>query len=111
MLDLLHYFQPAVQRQLLDAAARVIPAGGMLIIRDAVRDDSWRYRATYLQESFSRIVRWLKAERLVFPTRDSIVSVMNEHDFDSEVVPMWGRTPFNNYLFVFRRRSSGTTNR
>lgn len=111
MLDLLHYFHPSVQRQLLEAAARVIPAGGMLLIRDAVRDDSWRYRATYLQESFSRVVRWLKAERLSFPTRESIVDVMTGHGFDAEVVPMWGRTPFNNYLFVFRRRSSGITKR
>lgn len=109
MLDLLHYFQPPVQQQLLDAAANVIPAGGMLLLRDAVRDDSWRYRATYLQESFSRVVRWLKAERLSFPTRESIVDVMSGHGFDAEVVPMWGRTPFNNYLFVFRRPSSGIT--
>jgi 2-polyprenyl-3-methyl-5-hydroxy-6-metoxy-1,4-benzoquinol methylase len=111
MLDLLHYFQPPVQKQLLDAAAAVIPAGGMLLIRDAIRDDSWRYRATYLQESFSRVVRWLKAERLSFPERSTIVDTMTKHGFDAEVVPMWGHTPFNNYMFVFRRLSSGTTNR
>ena len=111
MLDLLHYFQPSVQQELLAAAAKVIPPGGLLMIRDAVRDDSWRYRVTYLQESFSRIVRWLRAERLSFPDRDAIVGTMTAHGFDAEVVPMWGRTPFNNYLFVFRRRSSGTTNR
>ena len=23
--------------------------------------------------------------------------------FEREVVPLWGRTPFNNYLFVFRK--------
>ncbi len=111
MLDLLHYFTTDTQRQLLDHAASVIPPGGMLMVRDAIRDDSWRYRVTWLQESFSRAVRWLKAERLWFPTRELIVETMTRHGFEVEVVPMWGRTPFNNYLFVFRRPSSGITNR
>ena len=30
--------------------------------------------------------------------------------FDPEVVPLYGKTPFNNYLFVFRRSSAGITN-
>ena len=111
MLDLLHYFTTAAQQQLLDHAASVIPPGGLLLIRDAIRDDSWRYRMTWLQESFSRSVRWLKAERLSFPSREMIVDTMTRHGFESEVVPMWGRTPFNNYLFVFRRPSSGITKR
>ena len=44
-----------------------------VIIRDAVRDGSWRYRLTYAQEMFSRAVRWLRAERLHFLTREEIV--------------------------------------
>ena len=111
MLDLLHYFTTDTQRQLLEHAASVIPAGGMLMVRDAIRDDSWRYRVTWMQESFSRAVRWLKAERLWFPTRELIVETMTRQGFEVEVIPMWGRTPFNNYLFVFRRPSSGITNR
>ncbi len=111
MLDLLHYFTTETQQQILTRAASVIPPGGLLIIRDAVHDDSWRYRLTWLQESFSRSVRWLKAERLWFPSREMIVETMVRHGFESEVIPMWGRTPFNNYLFVFRRSSAGITNR
>ena len=45
---------------------------------------------------------------LCFPTRAAIVSAFD--GFSSEVVPMFGRTPFNNYLFVFKRASPGTTN-
>ena len=81
----------------------------MIIIRDGIRDGSLRYRLTYAQETLSRAGGWLKAERLHFPTRASIESAMNG-DFREEVMPMFGRTPFNNYLFVFRRASSGTTN-
>lgn len=104
MLDLLHYFDDDAQTSLLRRAAAV---SNLVIIRDAVRDGSWRYRATYAQETFARAIRWLKAERLNFPRRETIVDAFA--GFDAEVVPLWGRTPFNNYLFVFRRASSGMT--
>ena len=104
MLDLLHYFDDDAQRSLLAHAAD----SNLVIIRDAIRDGTWRYRATYAQEAFARGVRWLKAERLNFPRRETIVEAFP--GFESEIVPLWGRTPFNNYLFVFRRASSGMTN-
>ena len=79
-----------------------------VIIRDGIRDGSWRYRVTYAQEMFSRVVRWLRAERLHFPARDDVIRPFA--GFDVEVMPLYGRTPFNNYLFVFRRSAAGTTN-
>ncbi|MEK6374178.1 MAG: class I SAM-dependent methyltransferase [Acidobacteriota bacterium] len=104
MLDLLHYFDDEAQASLLHRAAI---ESNLVIIRDAVRDGSWRYRATYAQEMFARAIRWLKAERLNFPKRETIVDAFA--GFDAEIVPLWGRTPFNNYLFVFRRSSAGMT--
>ena len=105
LLDLLHYFRGADQAAILAAAAANAKT---VIIRDAVRDGSWRYRLTYAQETFSRAVRWLRAERLHFLTRDEIMQPFA--GFDAEVVPLYGKTPFNNYLFVFRRSNSGITN-
>ena len=104
MIDLLHYFDDAGQAALL---RRVAGESNLVIIRDAIRDRSWRYRATYAQESFARAVRWLKAQRLNFPAREAIAGAFA--GFDAEIAPLWGRTPFNNYLFVFRRASSGIT--
>lgn len=105
MIDLLHYFDDDAQAALL---ARAASAADLVIIRDALRDGSWRYRTTYAQEAFARAVRWLRAERLNFPRLETIVGAFD--GFESEIVPLWGRTPFNNYLFVFRRASSGMTN-
>jgi SAM-dependent methyltransferase len=107
MLDILHYFNESDQQAILRAAAERTPPGGVVVIRDGLRDGSWRYRATYVQESFSRVIGWLRAERLHFPTRAQIESAFD--GFDVEVTPMWGRLPFNNYLFVFRRLSAGIT--
>ena len=107
---MLHYFTEAEQDAIVESIAAAIPPGGIALIRDAVRDESMRYRLTAAQEAFSRAVRWLKAERLNFPTADQIAAPFRRRGFVEEVLPMWGRTPFNNYLFVFRRPGSGTTN-
>lgn len=104
LLDLLHYFRGDEQAHILASAAR---SATTVIIRDGIRDGSWRYRFTYLQEMFSRLIRWLRAERLHFPTRDDVMRPFD--GFDAEVAPLYGRTPFNNYLFVFRRSTAGTT--
>ncbi len=105
LLDLLHYFRSEEQTAILESVARTATT---VIIRDAIRDGSWRYRITYAQETFSRAVRWLRAERLRFPSRDDVMRSFR--GFTSEVVPLYGSTPFNNYLFVFRRSAPGTTN-
>ncbi|HEX3108791.1 MAG TPA: class I SAM-dependent methyltransferase [Thermoanaerobaculia bacterium] len=102
LLDVLHYFDAAEQSGILENVARAVPPGGVAIIRDAVRDGSWRYRATYAAELFARGIHWIRAERLEFPMQDRIVSAFD--GFDAEVTPLWGSTPFNNYLFVFTKR-------
>jgi SAM-dependent methyltransferase len=104
LLDVLHYFSDADQSIILRNAAA---AGGMIIIRDGLRDGSLRYRLTYAQETLARMGGWLKAERLHFPTRESIETSLN-CEFREEVKPMFGRTPFNNYMFVFRRAVSSS---
>lgn len=108
LLDLLHYLTAAEQQQLLDGIAEA--GGDLVLIRDAVRDRTLRYRITAAQERFSRAIRWLRAERLNFPARDEVVAPFSRRGYRVEVQPMWGRTPFNNYLFVFSRPASGMTN-
>ena len=111
LLDVLHYLSDSAQGRVLEMVAAGVPDGGLVIVRDAVRDGTLRYRLTMFAEMFARIVRWLKAERLNFPTREAIVAPFRDRGFREEVMPLWGRMPFNNYLFVFRRAGSGSTNR
>src|SRR5687767_14147768 len=96
MLDVLHYLTDDEQRALLRRVAEQVPAGGVVIVRDAIRDGSWRYRVTLLQETFSRLIGWLKAERLNFPTPQTVLESFD--GFEQSSRPMWGATPFNNYL-------------
>jgi SAM-dependent methyltransferase len=102
LLDVLHYFEEDEQQRILANIARAVPPGGMAIIRDGVRDASWRYFASYIAELFARGIRWIRAERLHFSTVERIVGAFD--GFEAEVMPLWGATPFNNYLFVFTKK-------
>jgi SAM-dependent methyltransferase len=104
MLDLLHYFADDDQRAILESAASYARPGDVVIIRDCIDDGSWRYRATWLEETLATSLGWLRGERLNFPTAASISAAFRERGFDEEIVPLWGRTPFNNHLLTYRKR-------
>lgn len=109
MLDLLHYLDAESRAQILANVARAVPPGGIVVIRQGVRDGSWRYRLTSAVDGLGRAIRWMKAEHLKYPTREEITAAFA--GFAAEITPLWGRTPYNNYLFVFRRAESpGITN-
>jgi SAM-dependent methyltransferase len=104
MLDVLHYFSDGDQRKILLNAAASVGSGGVLLLRDCLADDSWRYRVTQIQERFSRVIGWLRGDRLNYPTREFIVEILASAGLEcTEVRPLWQGTPFNNYLLVFRR--------
>lgn len=100
LLDVLQYVSAAERQSILAAAARSASGGGLVVIRTGVRDTTWRYRVTWFVDTFARWSRWMRAERIEFPTREAIAGAFP--GFACEVRPLWGRTPFNNYLFVFR---------
>jgi SAM-dependent methyltransferase len=107
MLDILHYFDSASQQTILANAARAAGDDGVIVIRQGLRDGSWRYRLTAFVDGLARIFRWMKAEQLNFPTRKEIEAPFT--GFDAEVRPLWGRMPYNSYLFVFKPRRTAAT--
>ena len=103
LIDVLHYLPADLQRQALaNAAARVVP-GGLLVIRNVLRDDSWRYRLTVAEERFAAALGWMRFATGHFPRREDIASPLASLGFDVSVEPLWGATPFNSYLIVARR--------
>lgn len=107
MLDLLHYLTDEDQRRLLIRAAEAAADGGMILIRDCLREPGWRFAITSLEERFARMIRWLNVPMLNFPSRTRIVDTLRARGFEVEIEPMWGRTPFNNYLITATSRSAG----
>lgn len=104
MLDVLHYLPvPAQQCALADMARRVAP-GGWCFIRTTPRDGSWRFRFTQIEEWFARVISWMAQPVVTYPTLAQIEACFPAAEFDAEVRPLWGGTPFNSWLLAFRRR-------
>jgi len=106
LFDLLHYLPVVRQKALLAHLANCVAPGGLLLIRDCLRENNARFCATYLAEKFAQLISWNLAASLHFPSRAMMKTIITGQQFDCESRPLWGSTPFNNYLFIFRRRSS-----
>ena len=105
LFDLLHYLSPNEQTLLLERLVPQIAPGGLLLIRDCPREGNVRFWLTYLAERFAQITSWNLRTPLHFPTREKISAPFLPNEFTSSFKPLWGRTPFNNHLFIFRRRA------
>jgi SAM-dependent methyltransferase len=108
LFDLLHYLRPNDQALLLGRFADRVAPGGILVIRDCPRERNARFWLTHLAERFAQITTWNIKAALHFPTREQILAPFVEDRFSRTVAPLWGRTPFNNHLFIFRRRAAAT---
>jgi 2-polyprenyl-3-methyl-5-hydroxy-6-metoxy-1,4-benzoquinol methylase len=109
LFDVLHYLPPAKQTSLLTHLADSVKPGGMLIIRDCPRDAGPRYWITWLAEKFAQAISWNINRALHFPSRRSIDEVFGAAEFERESRPLWGALPFNNHIFIFRRRGAGVS--
>ncbi len=102
MFDMLHYLDAPRQAALLDRIASQIAPGGYCLIRDSLRDGSWRFRVTAFGELFIRAVSWQKTGVAHYPTVEATCAPFQARGFSCDVRPLWGRTFFNSYLFTFR---------
>lgn len=100
ILDILQFFTEPEQDQLLQAAAARVAPGGKLIIRSGLRDDTWRFRITILGDYLAKATRWMKAAPTRYPDAAQFQRVLGAAGLSVRIKPMWGGTPFNNYLIV-----------
>ena len=108
LFDVLHYLPPAQQASLLLRLAQSVAPGGLLVIRDCPRDNSARFWMTCVAEKFAQAISWNLSTSFHFPSRERIAEAFGENEFERESRPLWGKLPFNNQLFIFRRRASVT---
>lgn len=105
LFDVLHYLPVEEQEALLLHLAGCVAPGGLLIIRDCPREPRLRYSITWLAEKFAQAISWNISGSLHFPSRRSINDHFGVADFDRECRPLWGASPFNNHIFIFRRHA------
>lgn len=103
LLDVLQFFSPEQQEDLLRVAARSVAPGGVLVIRTGVDDSSWRSKVTRFGDALAFVTRWMKSDATNYPTERRIRAVLETGGLEGEFRPLWGRTPFNSWLAVYRR--------
>ena len=103
ILDILQYMDAADQTTLLrEVAARIAP-GGRLVIRTGMEAPGWRFRLTKLTDWFAVCCFWMKAAPICYPNPETLAATLEACGLRGTIRPLWGRTPFNNWLAVFER--------
>jgi SAM-dependent methyltransferase len=103
ILDILQYFPPDQQAGLLTEAASRIGEDGVLVIRSGLETPGWRFGFTRWCDGMANRLNWMQAPPVHYPTPGSLTRTLNAAGLTGTLRPLYGRTPFNNWLAVFRR--------
>lgn len=103
ILDVLQYLDPAAQDALLRTAAGMLTPGARLVIRSAVEDGSRRSRTSRVTDRLANWVGWMQFRPRSYPTRASLCAPLEAAGLRVRLSPLYGRTPFNNWLLVAER--------
>lgn len=109
LLDVLQYLPPDAQEPLISQAARCVSRDGRLVIRTGLADGSWRSSMTRATDRFGHWIGWMKTSFKAQPSANDLAAVLRRHGLQADFNPLWGRTPFNNWLVIARRSASAAT--
>lgn len=104
MLDLLQFVPPESQNPILQQAASSVSPRGRLIIRTGLADNNWRSRITRAMDSLSRTVQWMNTGPQRYPEKNTLENLLSDAGLVSRFSPLWGKTPFNNWLIQAERQ-------
>lgn len=103
ILDVLQYLDTDAQHALLANAASMLAPEGLLVIRSGIADDSGRMRMTRIADRLANWIGWMQFRPRSWPTRDGLDALFASLGLQAEFAPLYGNTPFNNWLIVARR--------
>lgn len=106
LLDVLQYLPPDAQEPLISRAAQCVSRDGRLVIRTGLADGSWRSALTRATDRFGHWIGWMKTSFKAQPSAADLTAILRRHGLQADFTPLWGRTPFNNWLVVARRSAS-----
>lgn len=103
LLDVLQYLDADTQRTLLAGVAAMLVPGAVLVIRSPVADDGGRSRTTRIADRLAHRIGWMRTRPQDYPALDGLRAMLEAHGLHVDCTPLYGRTPFNNWLVVARR--------
>jgi 1-acyl-sn-glycerol-3-phosphate acyltransferase len=107
LADMLHYLQPAEQKQVIEKCISNLRAGGMIIIRDGDKDKEELHKKTKLTELFStRVLKFnkTKKEGLSFLSGKTIKDMAVQKNMGCTEIPDSKRT--SNTIFILRKNEN-----
>lgn len=107
ILDMLQFLTPEERSTLLRRAVDCLTPDARVVIRTGLADGNWRRHVTRAGDMFARFARWMNAAPKTYPTRMGLQGELSSLGLDIvDCAPLWGRTPFNNWLVVAALPSS-----
>jgi cyclopropane fatty-acyl-phospholipid synthase-like methyltransferase len=103
ILDMLQYLDADAQRALLTTAATMLTPGAVLVIRSAIDDASGRARTSRTTDRMAQWIGWMQFRPRSWPTLDGLRAPLEAAGLQVDCAPLYGNTPFNNWMIVARR--------
>ncbi len=103
LIDVLLYLPAHAQERVMDRVVQVLEPGGLLILREADRGPSWRFRLTRWAERICAMTRGNWRAAYHYRSRAAWADALTRRGFQVLQNPMNQGTPFANVLFVGRR--------
>lgn len=100
VLDVLQYLSAEGQARLIADAIGMLTPGARLVIRTALGDDSRRGRASRIADRLANLVGWMQFQPKCYPDADSLRAQLGAAGLRASFAPLYGNTPFNNWLIV-----------
>ena len=98
VLDVLHYLGHGDRASFFREIAARLPSRGRAYLRTALRDRSWRFAATRLEEAWVNLSGWIPFRSNPFPSREELETHARDAGLLCRILPMFGKTPFNSHL-------------
>jgi trans-aconitate methyltransferase len=103
ILDVIQFLPLAGQLPFLDRACECVAQNGLLVIRTGMTDAGWRSKVTLAADVFARTIQWMNTGPKGYPNREDMDRVFAAHGLVPNYQPLWGNTPFNNWLITAAR--------
>ena len=100
ILDVLQYLDAAAQRALIDEVIGMLTPGARLVIRTALGDTSRRGQTSRITDRLANLIGWMQSRPKCYPDVDAMRGRFVEAGLRTTFSPLYGNTPFNNWLIV-----------
>jgi len=103
ILDVLQYLPDQAQQSLLRSVAAMLEDDGRLVMRMALADHTRRGRISRIGDRAANLIGWMQFQPRHYPDADSLRALLQQCGLTVSLTPLYGNTPFNNWLLVAQR--------